>query len=276
MYTLKTTLMVLLIGSAFICQAIFIQGFESSDLPQLSNGSGIPSDRHTSRELGTTTAAQGYYEYLPPGYDLGNQVYPLLVFIHGLQENGNGSTELSRVLAQGPPKMINQNNWDENLPFVVLSPQNSNGGCTSSNNIRDFIDYAVANYDINPDRVYLTGLSCGAIGSWNYLRNNGTSQIAAMVPIAGDGRGAFNNAGCALGLTPIWAFHGDNDNTVNEIGTIEPINNILACNTTLDDVSMVIYPGVGHDSWTQTYNLNAGHDIYNWMLQHRNSAAFSP
>ncbi|MCF6262198.1 MAG: hypothetical protein L3J24_01185 [Xanthomonadales bacterium] len=262
--------------SPLVARPIFLNGFEVSDLPTIPNGNNTPSDRHTAMALGSTGAGQGYYEYLPPGYELGEQEYPLLLFIHGLGENGDGDSQLDRVLANGPPRLINNNSWNESLPFVVLSPQRAGGGCTSSNEIRDFIDYALLNYDINPARVYLTGLSCGAIGSWNYLGNNTNTQIAAMIPIAGNGNGAFNNAGCDLGLVPIWAFHGGNDGVVGVGGTTSPINNILACQSpTAVDVSMVIYPGVGHNSWRRTYDLSAGHDIYNWLLIYRNEQALA-
>jgi len=255
--------------------AIFVNSFEASDLPVIAAGNGQPSSRHTAKPIGSTDANQGYYEYLPPGYENPGQEYPLLIFIHGLGENGDGDSQLSRVLANGPPKLINNDSWNEDLPFVILSPQRSSNGCTSSNQIRDFINYALVNYNINPTRVYLTGLSCGGIASWNYLGKNTNTQIAAMVPIAGNGNGAFNNAGCDLGKTPIWAFHGDNDGTVGVGGTVNPINNILACPSPLEDVSMVIYPGVGHDSWSRTYNLNAGHDIYHWLLNFRNEDAIT-
>lgn len=255
--------------------AIFVNDFEASDLPLITVGNNMPASRHTAIPLGATDANQGYYEYLPPGYENIGQEYPLLLFIHGLGENGNGDSELNRVLRNGPPRLINNNSWQESLPFVVLSPQRSGGGCTSSNQIKDFIDYALLNYDINPKRVYLTGLSCGAIGSWNYLGNNTNTQIAAMVPIAGNGNGAFNNAGCDLGGTPIWAFHGDNDGTVAVGGTEGPINNLLACQQTLADVSMVIYPGVGHNSWRRTYDLSAGYDIYQWLLNFKNESAIA-
>ncbi len=256
--------------------AIFVNDFETSDLPVIAAGNSETSGRHTAIPMGTTDANQGYYEYLPPGYELNDQEYPLLLFIHGLGENGDGDSQLDRVLANGPPRLINNDSWDETLPFVVLSPQRSGSGCTSSNQIRDFINYALANYDINPTRVYLTGLSCGAIGSWNYLANNTNTQIAAMVPIAGNGNGAFNNAGCDLGVVPIWAFHGDNDGTVGVGGTTGPINNILACQQPQPaDVSMVIYPGVGHNSWRRTYDLSDGHDIYHWLLNFRNKNALT-
>lgn len=258
-----------------ISQAIFVNDFEKSDLPTIATGNGQPSSRHTPKPIGTTDAAQGYYEYLPAGYETPGQEYPLLLFIHGLGENGNGDSQLNRVLANGPPKLINNNSWHEDLPFVVLSPQRSSNGCTSSNQIRDFINYALINYDINPTRVYLTGISCGAIGAWNYLGKNTNTQIAAMVPIAGNGKSAYNNAGCDLGKTPIWAFHGDNDGTVDVTGTTTPINKILDCQSPLADVSMVIYPGVGHNSWRRTYDLSAGHDIYHWLLNFRNEDAIT-
>ena len=34
--------------------------------------------------------------------------------------------------------------------------------CTTPDEIHDFIDYAVAHYNVDPTRVYITGLSCGA------------------------------------------------------------------------------------------------------------------
>ncbi len=273
---MKVLLLLLLLCGSFAANSIFVSDFEASDLPVLAAGTSAPADRHTARPLNSTTADQGYYEYLPPGYGDSPQEYPLLLFIHGLGENGNGDSELDRVLANGPPRLINNNSWDESLPFVVLSPQHEGGGCTSSNEIRDFINFALMNYDINPTRVYLTGLSCGAIGSWGYLINNTNTQIAAMVPIAGNGTNAFNIAGCNLAPIPMWAFHGDADNRVGVNGTITPITGLQACTSPRPaDISMVIYPGVGHNSWRRTYDLSAGHDIYQWLLNFRNEGVLA-
>src|SRR5690349_17631695 len=66
---------------------------------------GPPSTRQTPRPLGTTGAANGYYEYLPPGYD-GGATFPLLVFWHGIGENGDGVGQLPSVLNNGPPRLI--------------------------------------------------------------------------------------------------------------------------------------------------------------------------
>lgn len=193
---------------------------------------------------------------------------PLLVFHHGIGENGNGESELDAVLRGGLPKLIDRDQWPSDRPFVVLSPQHPGDNCPSADEVQAFLAWAIAHYDVDPDRVYLTGLSCGAIGAWNYLGAYLDSQIAALVPIAGDGRGAWNRSGCDLGLVPIWAFHGDQDSTVATEGTTVPMGNLDGCPAPpRQETVMTIYPGVGHDSWTRTYDLSAGHDIYAWMLQ---------
>lgn len=241
-------------------------GFDPAHIPEIPDD-GMPSSAHFKKvPLGDSDALQGYWEYTPPGYG-GGDLYPLLVFLHGIGENGNGVEDLDKVPATGIPALMKNDQWPTDRPFVVLSPQHPGGGCPNAQEVHDFITFATASYDINPSRVYLTGLSCGAIGSWNYLQQHTDEQIVAMVPIAGDGKGAFNAKGCELGRVPLWAFHGDADDVVNESGTIEPITKLQMCNPK-PEAEMVIYPGVGHDSWTMTYDLSAGHDIYAWLLAH--------
>lgn len=240
-------------------------GLDPNDLPEIPDD-GLPSSAHFKPvPLGASEALQGYWEYAPPGYG-GGEPYPLLVFLHGIGENGNGVEELDKVSNAGIAGLIKYDQWPTDRPFVVLSPQHPNdGGCPGAAEVHDFIAFATTHYDINPARVYLTGLSCGGIGAWGYLGQYLDEQIAAMVPIAGDGNGAFAQAGCELGRVPIWAFHGDADGTVGVNGTIGPITALQMCEPK-PDAEMVIYPMVGHDSWTMTYDLSAGHDIYAWFL----------
>ncbi len=229
---------------------------------------GPSSERQTARPLGSTDATQGFHEYLPVGYGNTTQ-FPLLVFFHGVGENGNGDTELGKVLSNGPPRYIDRDQWPSDRPFIVLSPQHPGDGCHSPAEIRTFIEFAVSNYDVDESRIYLTGLSCGGIGLWNYLGQDTDTRAAAAVPIAGNGNSAWNNAGCELGKVAIWGFHGDADPTVPVNGTINPMNNIIACPMPpRKEAKLTIYPGVGHNSWSRTYDLSAGHDIYTWLLTH--------
>jgi hypothetical protein len=56
------------------------------------------------RPIGETEASLGYYEYLPPTYGE-DEPSPLLVFLNGLDENGDGTAaELDRMLVTGNPR----------------------------------------------------------------------------------------------------------------------------------------------------------------------------
>ncbi|MFH8250439.1 hypothetical protein ACH3VR_08765 [Microbacterium sp. B2969] len=262
------------------------------------------AEHHTPRPLGTTAAGMGYYEYLPPSYAVDGAASPLIIHANGYGENGDGSAAgLENVLGTGIPRFINVGGWPLDRPFVVLSTQHIEqppgipivcddvpwGGscimqkqhdlghpavspCTTPGELHDFIAYAVANYNVDPDRVYVTGLSCGAFGVWEYLAAYGDEQAAAAVPIAGDGRPAWATAGCGLGAVPIWAFHGEFDDVVNPLGSIDPMTALSGCpGVTPDRAQLTIYPGLMHDGWDQAYSGSEGDDIYSWMLSYTRS-----
>jgi len=230
--------------------------------------------RHTPKPKGSVPdTVQAYWEYVPPHYGNG-ALYPLLVFWHGVGENGDGSlAALENVLKNGPPKLIEADAWPEARTFVVLSPQHAptqqpGRDCPTSPEIDEFLQFALDNYELDAKRVYLTGLSCGAIGSWNYLGDHTNETVAAAALVCGDGQAAFAKAGCSLGALPIWALHGGADETVLPAGSEVPINGLNACATLPVDAKLSIYPGVGHDSWKQTYDLSANNDIYTWLMSH--------
>lgn len=241
----------------------------TEDAAEESEGA-LPSESaqyQVARPIGSTDANAGYWEYLPPAY--GSEPLPLLIALHGVDENGEGTAStLPDVLVTGIPMLIARDQWPMERPFVVLSPQFSGQYCPDPRWVATFIEYAIGQYDIDPARVYLTGLSCGAYGVWNYLASYLDRHIAAAVPIAGDGQSAWEQAGCDLGLVPIWAFHGDADSRVAPRGTMVPVGHLQSCDPAPTDLRVTTYLGVGHDSWSRTYDLSAGHDIYAWMLNH--------
>lgn len=270
----------------------------TSEAPE-SEGS---SQRLTAHHRDEGGAPLGYYEYLPPGYGSGEPP-PLLVFVHGIGENGDGTNRgLDSILVTGVPELIDDDMWPGLLPFVVLAPQHDaptdedhyqeceegptwgpcvlaiqhelahppeGSLCMTPTELHDFLAWAIDTYDVDPERVYLTGLSCGAFASFEYVAEYGATQIAAMVVIAGDGRPAWAAVGCDLGQVAIWGFHGDADDLITLAGTVDPITSLKDCpEPPRRDTALTVYPGIGHDSWTRTYDLSAGNDIYAWMLQH--------
>ena len=256
----------------------------------------------TPRPIGSTSLRMGYYEYLPPSYRVTGSGSPLLVALNGYGEDGDGTAdELQRLLLAGIPRFIDVGGWPTARPLVVLALQSfeeppgfdttpcetpdvvwmgscnmqlqhdrnheSPTGCTTPDEVHDFITFAVANYNVDSKRVYVTGMSCGAFGAWEYLAKYGDEQVAAAVPIGGEGRPAWATAGCGLASVPLWAFYGELDDIVDPRGSIEPMTNVAACpGVTADRAKLTGYPGLFHEGWDQAYSGSLGDDIYAWML----------
>lgn len=244
----------------------------SPSSPTSSAEASTSSTRQTLRPKGTVKGAPlGYVEYLPPGY--GKKPSPLILFLHGSGESGDGSkVALEGLASAGIPSIIEFDHWPDSRPFVVLAPQHDAqppSFCMTADEIDAFLRFAMKHYDIDPSRVYVTGLSCGAIGLWNYLAAHRDELVAAVVPIAGNGVGAVQLAGCDLARLPIWAFHGALDDAVPVFGDVYPLTTLQACtDPSPSDARLTVYPLESHDAWTITYGGQAGYDIYDWMLGH--------
>ena len=222
------------------------------------------------------------------------------MFLHGLDASGDGSeAELGSVLADGIPNLLETGQWPSERPFVVLAPQHAwpadeelyapcfeghapaiapsrlgrtgtpedNSLCHTPAAVHAFIEYTLDTYDVDADRGLPDWPRCGGFATFEYIADYGATQIAAAVPIAGEGRLAWERVQCDLGKVPIWAFHGDDDVEVNPAGSITTMTNLASCPSAAEH-QLTIYPGVDHDSWTRTYDLSAGHDIYAWLLEH--------
>ena len=248
-----------------------------SDFNKLEN---LPPDlggTHQAHQLQLTDSPYGFYVYAP-STDVEHVKFPLLVFLHGSGERGNSSEDiqvLDRVFKHGPPKLINQNEWQPSYPVIVASPQCHDTGWFS-NNVHEFIKYVIDNYPVNTDRIYLTGLSMGGYGTFDYVYDYGDNGfVSACVPICGGGK---TNQTDNYKNIPFWAFHGDEDHSVPVQKSISTINAINELRPEIK-AKLTIYPGVAHDSWTQTYNSRGigsesedydafDQPIYDWMFQY--------
>ena len=247
--------------------------------------------KETPQSISTGTNSGGFYEFLPPGYDPnGSKTYPLMVFLHGSGEKGNGTSDLSRVLANGPPKLISAGTFPtsftvngQSFSFIVICPQFINQGSISD--VAKVIDYATRNYKVDVNRVYLTGLSMGGGEVWSYASDNlqNSGKLAAIVVIAGSNEmGAGNAKVLALTNLPVYATHNLNDPTVPSNYTVENINWINGSVPPPTPMAVgTIFPVSGHDAWTQTYNpsyINPAINLnaYQWMLSYQRQIVILP
>lgn len=249
--------------------------YEPPDAATYDAGPYFAAERQTVRPIGYMGAPQGFWEYLPPSYAETGTGSPLLLFFHGIGENGPGTEEtLSTVLRNGPPNLISRNRWPRDRPFIVLSPQHSAGGCPSASSIAALLSWAREHYNVDESRLYLTGLSCGGIGVNSYLARDAlTTDVAAVVGISGSWSAAWSAHGCALGRVAIWGIHGDADANggTPPSGTRDPITSLIACpEPPREEALLNMLPGVGHSgaAWNDTYSGANGLDVYEFLLRH--------
>jgi predicted peptidase len=149
-------------------------------------------------------------------------------------------------------------------------PVAKSGRCDFGTDIDSFLDFAVDRYRIDKARIYLTGISCGAIGIWDYLAETADDRVAAAVPISGHPAWAMDKAGCAVVRAPLWEFNGALDDTI-PVDFVKDANaKLRACRDPKPkELELTIYPDADHDAWTRTYDLSAGNDVYEWLLKHQ-------
>lgn len=204
------------------------------------------------------TLACRYLLFLPEDYGEEDKSWPLMLFLHGAGERGD---DLQLVKKHGPPKIVEK---QKDFPFIVVSPQ-----CPEDRWWNDELDVLInllddvaAKYDVDEQRVYLTGLSMGGFGTWA-LGSRYPDRFAAIAPICGGGALPMT---FGLTKTPIWAFHGAKDQVV-PVAESEKMVDLV--NKRGGNAKLTIYPDAGHDSWTQTYD---NPEFYDWLLSHRKGA----
>jgi predicted peptidase len=217
---------------------------------------GDQPDKQKASELNVqVTVRMRYLLYLPPEYD-GKKSWPLLLFLHGAGERG---ADLELVKKHGPPKLIAAG---KDFPFVVVSPQCPKERWWEPTELVALLDEIASKHRIDPDRVYVTGLSMGGFGTWR-LAAYAPDRLAAIAPICGGGEKYWAKQ---FAHVPVWAFHGAKDTGV----PLERSEQMVEALKKADgDAKLTVYPEAAHDSWTETYD---NPDLYRWLLEQRRNA----
>jgi predicted peptidase len=217
----------------------------------------------------------GFLYALPARYDSTTKKYPLLLFIHGIGELGNGTSQLSNAAAVGTPSVIK---WGEfpanfsvggkNYSFIVVTPQFK--AWPSAKDVNDMIDYAVKNYRIDTTRMYVSGLSMGGGVTWDYAVAYG-KRVAAIAPICGaSGPNDSKAQKIAQSGVAVWAFHNKDDGTVTYTNSEGFVNKINSFSPPIK-AKLTLWATGGHDAWSKACSPNYRENnmnMYEWMLQY--------
>jgi len=237
--------------------ALLLTGCEETEKIKMGTNPVLTPGQHPQvfEETITKTLSCKYLLFLPEGYGEKKQGWPMILFLHGAGERGS---DLRKVKKHGPPKIVEKR---KDFPFIVVSPQcpQDDWWTEKAEVLIHLLDDIVSRYDVDTDRIYLTGLSMGGYGTWS-LASAYPERFAATAPICGGGKRFMAHK---LKDVPVWAFHGAKDNVVPLEESEEMVNAIKARG---GNAKLTVYPDAGHDSWTETYNNEA---LYDWFLKHR-------
>jgi predicted peptidase len=200
----------------------------------------------------------------------------VILFLHGAGERG---TDGIRQKETGLGPAIRKHP-DAIAGAIVVYPQlpsNAQWLGEHADMAMQALDDAIRDFDGDPHRVYLTGMSLGGYGVW-HLALAHPDRFAALVPICGgivpagsaesvrqsaltmhaDDPYAFTAH--ALRAIPIWMFHGADDTV------IEPAESRRMHQALLREgaaVRYTEYEGVAHNSWTRAYAEPA---LWPWLF----------
>jgi predicted esterase len=209
---------------------------------------------------------QPYAINVPNAYTPQKQ-WPLVISLHGADSNHR--LNLRRVFGQGNRLGETDSQATRMFPalgdsgFIVASPlARGNMGYQgiAEKDVYDVLDDVKRRFSIDPDRVYLTGLSMGGGGTlWLGLtRPDIWAAIAAVCPAPP--LGIEELAGNALNF-PVKLFQG-------QIDPLVPAAQTRAWQQRFDDAGVhseyVEYPGVRHNAWDYAYKNRA---IFEWFRQ---------
>jgi poly(3-hydroxybutyrate) depolymerase len=216
---------------------------------------------------GMRDPAMPYRYLLPADYNLpanATTKYPLVIFLHGAGERGNNNTSQLGSNANGAMVFVAKANPNNqlNYPCIFLAPQCGGAELTEGDwhmpapaqQIGALVRGFIKNYRVDPDRVYVTGLSAGGNGAWLSI-DLFPELFAASIPICGwiDDWGVDPFRRMVGQKVNIWAFCNDVDNTVGTDNTETPVVMHWAQK---GRAMYTRYTFTSHDAWSATYNHN--------------------
>jgi predicted peptidase len=149
--------------------------------------------------------------------------FPLVVFLHGGGERG--ANNITQITANQGAAAFAMPERQASDPSYVLAAQVPVGSSWTTpavqNALMELIDTLVAGNPIDEDRLYLTGMSMGGIGTFDILPKY-PGKFAAALPMAAAGDPTKMPL---IADVPIWAAHSIDDPTVNyATGTLTLMN----------------------------------------------------
>lgn len=208
----------------------------------------VTVDDFAARRYTNSQGVLPYRLFIPTNYDSAAK-YPLVLFMHGSGESGTDNRK--QLVGQTGPLVFASATNQAKYPSFMVAPQCPVGGAwtdsTRRTQVLELMNALQQEFSIDPDRLYITGLSLGGYGTWDYIAQY-PNMYAAAIPMSGGG-----NISLASRMTriAIWNFHAANDGTVPVSGSRTTIDAVRKAG---GNPIYTEYASGGHVVWTPAYN----------------------
>lgn len=219
-----------------------------------------------------------HYRQLIPAHMKTGEKYPLVLFLHGAGERGSDN---EKQLTHGAQIWLNPSNR-EKYPAFVLIPQ-----CPSDaywayaerpvsfqpadmpenpplssvfGTLKELLDNWISKPEVDKKRIYVIGLSMGAMGTYD-LTIRYPELFAAAVPICGTvNPSRFSTTQKQVKFR---IFHGDADEVVTVEGSRAAYRALRQSGV---EVYYTEFPGCPHASWNPAFSQP---DFMSWLFGQR-------
>ncbi len=204
-----------------------------------------------------TAVSYSYLSYLPAGYATAKETaYPLVIYLHGSSARGSN---LASVKVSGLPRLAEDG---RKFDFILVAPQCPSGRLWSSEDwAGPLLKELNGRYRIDPDRIYLTGVSMGGGGTFDVAKRY-PGTFAALAPMCAWASDTYQL--CKLKNIPIWTFHGTEDHVVPIAETEQKVKVLKDCGGRIKYTRL---KGEGH-SIHFVYDPDNEYRLLEWMLSH--------
>lgn len=212
------------------------------------------------------------YRFLKPEQINDSIHYPLILFLHSENQAGNDNEkQLNHFIME-----FAKNKKRANFPAFIVAPQlpaakswttaksgNQMGKFAPAPNKElrfsmDLVKEIVNNFPVDTNRIYVIGISEGALAAWE-LAVHYPTEIAAVLSICGSC--TAEQIPTNQFSTPVWAFIDETDNkfSVNEAKDL--FNQLQLTNS---NARLSIFQEKQLNCWNETLKVN---ELFNWLFE---------
>lgn len=214
-----------------------------------------------------------YRLFMPDGWKTEKNPLPLVLFLHGAGKRGNDNIKPTSSHVDGlisitksgkykafllAPQCAKDKRWAE-ISWQVPAYTNPVPISSTMKMVFTVLDGVIKKYNIDTNRIYVTGLSMGGFGTFDIIYRR-PDMFAAAAPLSGGGATATAKK---IAHIPLWAFHGTKDKAVSVNLTREMIK---AMKKAGGNPKYTELKGQGHVIWKPIYDGKTDKKFYQWFF----------